>query len=185
MKPQNHCNASGFWTSALCSGLCHCVLWILTYQSLSTSDGQSVLVSGAQGPQAVLWHLEEAKRWKAVWLLRRSCKYSEPLHPNQLCAFSLRSLCFIKINDKASVYAQAYQCIKGRALQLPISERSGRQWIRKAKPTHMYCCLHFSSSLFLFASLLEAPELDDIVCRILNKMCISFSSDLYYGNQEI
>lgn len=41
----------------------------LTYHSLSSSDGQSGVAMGAQGPQATLWHLEGGERWKAARLL--------------------------------------------------------------------------------------------------------------------
>lgn len=49
----------------------------LTYQSPQSSDVQSGFPIGVWGPQAVLWHLKEAKRWKTVWLLSSSCKYPE------------------------------------------------------------------------------------------------------------
>lgn len=41
----------------------------LTYHSLSSSDAQSEVAMGAQGPQATLWHLEGGERWKAARLL--------------------------------------------------------------------------------------------------------------------
>lgn len=150
----------------------------LTYQSLWSSDVQSGCQIGARGPQAVLWHLREAERWKAVWLLSSSCKY--PQSPRRALAvigsvpFSLRTLCFIKINDKATVYADAYLCLapvmylKRHASQLLVAERSARRRISKAKRVHYnkYQCFHFSSGLGLFVSqhiLCDSPELDSII----------------------
>lgn len=111
LKPQNNSSASGFWPQCALSGCT--IVHICTYQSPSGPDGQSGFPIGSQGLQAVLWHLSKAKRWKAAWLLSSSCKYpvtAPGSGPNRLCAFSLHSLCFIKINDKAAVYAKAYLC---------------------------------------------------------------------------
>lgn len=115
-------------------------------------------------PQAALWHLKEAKRWKAVRLLSRSCKYPQsPLLAVIVPApFHSALFCFIMINDKAAVYAYAYLCLarqlylKRHASQLRVAERSARQRIKQSQAClcyNKYQSFHFSSGPCLYVAL--------------------------------
>lgn len=127
---------------------------ICTYQSPSGSDGQSGFPIRSQGLQAVFWHLSEAKRWKATWLLSSSCKYpviALGSGPNRLCAFSLHSLCFIKINDKALCMQRHIFALPGHVFEKSCLAAACKRKVSKAVDKQSQVCTlnKYSTTAFI------------------------------------
>lgn len=147
LEPLNNNSAWGFWPGERHQSKALCVLWNdLTCQS--PVELKCPIRVSDWSPQAPLWHLREAQRWKGVWLLSSPGKYLQfsCSQCNWLGVVSHSTLCFIKVNNKNSEYANVYLCLALVLLEKCFAEKS-------AKPSKVI--LTSKNALFVFQSISE------------------------------